>query len=345
MNVLFEPTQVGHMVLRNRFVRSATVDGCADNNGYVTDKQVKLFAELAEGGVGLIITGAAYIHPSGGWSIQNSIASDDIIPGFTRLTEATHKRGAKIAVQLHHLGSEHAVMTEDDIWDMVWAFGDAAQRAKEARFDAVQIHAAHGYLLSKFLSPHTNCREDGWGGSLEQRLRFHRETYQAIRSNVGDDYPVLVKLGVQDGIPGGLAFSDGLIAARFLSEQGIDALEISIGLFGQGYDHTALKTKINRLDREADFRDWCREVKNAVNVPVMMVGGLRTPELMAEIVELSEADFVSLSRPLVREPGIINEWKQGNHRRAKCISCNLCLEALWNDETLRCFAPKAEVES
>jgi 2,4-dienoyl-CoA reductase-like NADH-dependent reductase (Old Yellow Enzyme family) len=373
MSILFEPVKIRNMALRNRFVRSATYDGCADSNGGVSEKQIKIFSKLASGGVGLIITGITCVHSSGQISsFQNSIASDDCIPSFKLLTSTVHNLGAKIAVQLFHAGRERAKfikakteqaiapsfvdndpsfaedyrpMTEDEIWNMIRAFGDAAKRAREAEFDAVQVHGAHGYLLSQFLSPFTNHRGDAWGGSLENRLRFHREIYRDIRKKVGNDYPVLIKIGVQDAFPGGLEFDEGKLTVQLLAQWGSDALEISQGLRGKTYEETEFRTKINSLDREGYFRDWCREIKSYTDVPIMMVGGLRSFELMEEVIEKKEADFISLSRPLIREPGIINEWKSGDRHRAKCISCNLCFEALIKRETLHCVQREVEGNS
>ena len=355
--------------MRNRFVRSATYDGCADKHGYVSEKQIKLFSGLAEGGIGLIVTGITHVHPSGQISLyQNSMTNDDFIPGLKRLTAAVHHRGAKIVVQLFHAGRERAKflrpkdgeaiapsfvqrdpyfsksyrsMNEDEIWEVVHAFGDAAKRAREAGFDAVQVHAAHAYLLSEFLSPFTNRREDDWGGTLENRLRIHREIYLDIRAKVGEDYPVLVKIGVQDGFAGGLEFREGKMAAQRLAQWGYDALEISSGLRGKGYGTAEFRTKINRLEREAYFREWCKEIKSEVNVPVMMVGGLRTFELMEEVIQNGEADFVSLSRPFIREPGLVNDWKSGDIHRATCISCNKCFEALLEREPLHCVQERS----
>ena len=367
-SMLFEPTKIKNMELRNRFIRSATYDGCADN-GYVTKKQIDLYANLADGGVGLIITGITYVHNNGQISkFQNSISNDEFISGFKRLTSAVHDRGAKIAVQLFHAGregrfpkssgrlpiapsflehdsyfiAEYRAMTESEIWEIVRAFGDGAKRAREAEFDAVQVHGAHAYLLSQFLSPYTNRRGDEWGGNLKNRLRIHTEIYRDIRNKVGEDYPILIKVGVQDGFPGGLDFSEGKLAAKYLAELGFDALEISQGLRGQSEEDTEFRTKINSLDREAYFRDWCRQIKNQVDIPVMMVGGLRTFKLMEEVIQNKEADFISLSRPLIMEPGIINNWRGGDRHRAKCISCNKCFESLINGETLECAQLKSK---
>jgi 2,4-dienoyl-CoA reductase-like NADH-dependent reductase (Old Yellow Enzyme family) len=153
---------------------------------------------------------------------------------------------------------------------------------------------------------------------------------------ISDDYPVLIKIGVQDGFPGGLNFTDGKLAAKHLAELGFDALEISQGLRGPSDEDTEFRTNINTLNREAYYRNWCSQIKSQVKVPVMMVGGLRTFKLMEEVIQKKEANFISLSRPLIREPNIINDWKRGDRHTAKCISCNECFESLLKGETLRC---------
>ena len=364
MNLLFEPFSIKNLTLPNRFVRSATYDGMAEKNGRVSANQIQMVENLARGGVGLIIMGIAYVHPSGQISpAQNSLADDDCIRGFRILADTAHCHGAKIAVQLFHAGREtgkvykpqrkqalapsllsedpyfqgsYRAMTEAEILEVIRAFGQAAGRAREAGLDAVQVHGAHAYLLSQFLSPFTNRRDDDWGGELENRLRLHREILRAIRSQVGD-YPVMIKIGVQDGFPGGLELNEGKEAAFRLAHWGYDSLEVSSGLRGPGYDNAEFKTRINRLDREAYFRSWCREIKPEVTVPVMMVGGLRTPALMEEVLQNGEADLISLSRPLIKEPAIIRDWEQDDRHRATCISCNKCFEALLKGEALRCI--------
>jgi 2,4-dienoyl-CoA reductase-like NADH-dependent reductase (Old Yellow Enzyme family) len=237
---------------------------------------------------------------------------------------------------------EYRPITEDEIWDIIHAFGDAAQRAREADFDAVQVHGAHAFLFSQFLSPVTNHRNDQWGGGLENRLRLHCEVYREIKAKAGDDYPILIKIGVQDGFAGGLELDEGKLAARMLDQCGYDSLEISQGLRGKPYGETEFRTQINRPDQEGYFRRWCIDIKKEVGAPVMMVGGLRSPGLMEEIVQKKEADFISLCRPFIREPGIVNDWDNGSHQRAKCISCNKCLEAIRTGEALHCVQQKIE---
>lgn len=363
MNVLFQSVRIQNVTVPNRFVRSATVDNGGDN-GYVSRNQLELFADLANGGVGLIITGMTAVHQSDCIRpSQNHLSDDRYIPAYKELTRLVHKRGAKIAIQLAHLGRErgkflegdnlaigpsdaeddphcetrkYRAMTAGEIREIIEAFGKAAGRARKANFDAVQIHGAHAFLLAQFLSPHTNHRSDEWGGSLENRLRLHKEIYKAIRKEVGNDYPVLIKLGVEDGFQGGLTFSEGKRAAGMLAETGFDALEISQGLRGKPFEETEFRTGISGTACEAYFRSWAAEVKKVVAVPVMMVGGIRTPELMADMIEKNEADFVSLCRPFIREPDIVNVWQKGDSRPPKCISCNKCIETLKNGEFLHC---------
>ena len=365
LSILFSPVKIKNMELANRFVRSATNDYFTEGAGYTSERKVALYSELAEGGVGLIISGITSVHPSGQFSnTQASLAGDEYIPGFKRLTDAVHVRGARFAVQLWHAGREagrvrsnirenafgpsvvekdpyfngkYRSMTEEEIWKVIRAFGDAARRAREAGFDAVQVHGAHAFLLSQFLSPFTNRRNDQWGGELKNRLRIHLEVFKDIRRNVGEDYPVFIKIGVEDGFAGGLQFHEGLEACQLLAEGGYDALEISQGIRGKDYEETEFRTGINSIQDEAYFRIWCREVKRQVHVPVMMVGGLRTFELMEEIVKNGEADFISLCRPLIREPGLIREWKKGRQDRAACISCNKCLDSLREKKLLQCI--------
>lgn len=369
MSILFEPIRIKGIEIKNRFVRSATYDSSADEKGRVTERQLAIYRELAKGGVGLIITGITYVHPSGQrFTRQNSIASDDSISGLKRLTSIVHSEGAKIFLQLFHGGREAASfqkskgkialapsliddpnfkepyreMVEDEILEIIESFAEGAKRAKEAGFDGIQIHGAHGYLFSQFLSPYTNRRKDKWGGNLENRLSFHKEVCSEIRRKVGQDYPVWIKIGVKDGFQGGLELDEGEKAAAILSKSGFDALEISIGLRGVTYEATEFKTDINDIRREAYFRDWCKRIKQKVEVPVVIVGGLRTIHLMDEILEKGDADLISLSRPLIREPNLINIWKEGKLLRPKCISCNKCLEAVRGGESLSCIHEKRD---
>ena len=199
-----------------------------------------------------------------------------------------------------------------------------------------QLHGAHDSLLSQFLSPYTNRRADRWGGTEENRCRLHRELYRASRERVGEDYPVMIKLGAEDGFEGGLAFAEGKEAARQLAELGFDSIEVSLGLQSKLFEGTVLRTGIDSIKKEAYYRDWSREIKKTVDIPLMLVGGLRTFELIEEIIKNGEADLASLCRPLVREPRLINDWQDGDRHRATCVSCNLCVQALGEGKPLAC---------
>jgi 2,4-dienoyl-CoA reductase-like NADH-dependent reductase (Old Yellow Enzyme family) len=363
MNILFQPAKIKNLQLKNRFVRSATYDGYAKLSGHVSERQISLITALAEGGVGFIIHAITYVHPSGQVSpFMNSLASDEFISGMQKLTKAAHKHGAKIAIQLFHGGREaryvktkyqlplapsviandpyykgnYREITPSEIEGVIDAFGEGARRARQAGFDAVQLHGAHGYLPSQFLSPYTNRRRDEWGGNLENRLRLHCEIYKAMRRNVGDYYPILIKLGVEDGFAGGLELCEGIQAAKMLADLGFDSLEISSGVRGEKYSGTEYKTKINKVSKEAYFRSWSREIKAQVDIPIIAVGGFRTLGIMEEIIRNKEADFVALCRPLITEPALICQWEKDRNKKARCISCNKCLEAVHKGKPLRC---------
>ncbi len=351
---LFAPYKIGLMELRNRFVRSATWDGTADGTGAVTDSSVAMYRELGQGGVGLIISGFAFISPLAqvGHS-QYGAHTDDMIPGLRRLAQAAQRGGAKIALQIVHGGinsnylprkgiislavsaSErrnrpHREMTEDDIEATIADFAAAARRAKEAGFDAVQLHGAHGYLMCQFLSPLFNQRTDRWGGSAENRRRFHIEVLRRIRREVGADFPVLIKFGVQDDREGGLTLSDGLETGRQMIKAGISGIEVSAG-FGN-IMHAAEKGEPEWVY----FRQRTAAVKQAVTVPVMMVGGIRRLETAKEIVASGDADLISMCRPFIREPDLIARWQRGEEELARCISCSHCFATTSGGGGLQC---------
>jgi 2,4-dienoyl-CoA reductase-like NADH-dependent reductase (Old Yellow Enzyme family) len=366
MSSLFVPTKIGTLEVPNRFVRSATYDaGAADC--FVSDWQVELYKALAKGRVGLIISGIFHIDSFGGKAspVQNLLTEDKFIPGLKRLSDTVHAHGSKLAIQLYHpgreafrrlksLGIEAAgpselkagedryfegscrEMSGDEIWATVDAFAEAARRVKEAGCDAVQFHGAHAYLLAEFLSPQSNHRDDEWGGGLQNRLRLHREIYKAARAKVGSEYPVMIKLGVADGFPGGLRLEEGLDAAVQLAGLGYDSIEVSQGLRGSRWGQTEFRDKIVKREREAYFREWARQVKERVSVPVMMVGGLRSVDLMEEVVTAREADFISLCRPFIREPDLVASWQEGQMRYPTCVSCNRCFEHVLAGARLRC---------
>jgi 2,4-dienoyl-CoA reductase-like NADH-dependent reductase (Old Yellow Enzyme family) len=365
MSVLFERTEINNMVLANRFVRSATWLGMAAGDGAVTPRLIHTMKTLAEGRVGLIISGHAYVSPeglAGPW--QLGAYKDELVPGLKGMTEAVHDAGGRIVMQIAHAGtfafaketglepwavsvfeglarSPRHEMTLEDIQALAAAFGDAARRAREAGFDGVQIHAAHGYLLSQFLSPAFNRRRDEYGGSVENRSRAHLEVYRAVREAVGADYPVLIKMNGRDFGEGGLEVKDALEAALRLEAAGLDAVELSGGLVTGGRlspSRPGIKTE----DREAYFREEALIFKEKLRIPLILVGGIRSFGVAEGLVQGGVADYISMSRPLIREPYLVRRWMEGERQRSICLSDNLCFGPGRKGKGVFCVTDKKE---
>jgi 2,4-dienoyl-CoA reductase-like NADH-dependent reductase (Old Yellow Enzyme family) len=350
---LFESFRIGSLELKNRFVRSATWDGTADNSGAVTDTSVTLYRNLARGGVGLIISAYTFITALGQAAPrQYGIHTDDMLPGLRRLVDTVHSEGAKIAVQIVHAGvnsghlssqgielqavsklerikTPHHEMTDEEIEILISQYIEAITRARKAGFDAIQFHGAHGYGMNQFLSPLYNKRNDKWGGSAENRRRFHIEVIRRARQAVGD-FPLMIKFGVCDDAKGGLSLSEGLETARQMEKAGIDAIEVSAGVGNS--------TRITKKDEpeRAFFRERAAAVKKVVNIPVIAVGGIRSLEMAENIVESGDADLISMCRPFIREPDLIARWQRGDTKPATCISCNRCFTVIARGEPLEC---------
>ncbi|RJP37703.1 MAG: NADH:flavin oxidoreductase [Desulfobacteraceae bacterium] len=365
MSVLFTSGRIGGMTTANRFVRSATWEGLAADNGAATPKLIRAMIDLAEGGVGLIISGHAFVSPegqAGPW--QLGIDKDELIDGLKQMTEAVHGAGGKIVAQLAHAGHfapkaltgqpPHVVsdfeglaksprheLTREDITLLVQAFAAAAGRARAAGFDGVQIHSGHGYLLSQFLSPAYNRRTDEYGGPIENRARIHLEILAAIRQTVGKDYPVLIKINSEDCIENGLTRKDSLAACKMLAAAGLDAVELSGGTLTSG-KLSPSRSGISSEDREAYFQEAARALKKEIAVPVILVGGVRSLNVAENLVNTGAADFLSMSRPLIREPGLINRWKSGDLRPALCKSDNLCFGPALEGKGIYCVVAEKE---
>jgi 2,4-dienoyl-CoA reductase-like NADH-dependent reductase (Old Yellow Enzyme family) len=368
MQTVFTETRINGMALSNRFVRSATWSALASEDGRCTPRLVDLMTNLTLGGVGLIITGHAYVRQEGqAGANQLGVYSDDLVAGLRDLARAVHDHGGKIALQLAHAGffanpkltgitplapsaleglvkGPRKEMTHKDIRELIEAFGAGAMRAREAGFDGVQIHAAHGYLLSQFLSPTLNCRNDEYGGAIENRARALLEVFRAIRNAVGKDYPVLVKLNSQDFADGGLTLEDSLQAGRMLEAGGIDAIELSGGL-PISRETGSIRKGITSEDREAYFKDEARAFKKKLSVPIILVGGIRSFQVAERLVHDGVADCLAMSRPFIREPDLINRWRSGDLRKSTCISENSCLNAAWAGEGIYCVTAKKQQRS
>lgn len=366
MATLFENSEINGMFLKNRLVRSATWEGMCAEDGRPTDKLTACYRQLARGGVGLIISSFAFVRPDGKQLPgKMGIQTDASAEAFQTLTAAVHDAGGQIAIQLVHAGGqaslavagrqplapsavkvvqfaeEPAELTTDDIRAIVSAFADSARRAKAWGFDAIQLHGAHGYLINQFLSPLTNRRRDDYGGAIENRCRFMREVYQAVRNAVGVDFPVMIKLNAADNLAGGFEIGDAIAAARTLDAVGIDAIEVSAGTPASG-DRSPARMKIDKPEKEAYHLDWAGRIKAAVGCPVMVVGGFRSYDVAEKAVAENGLDFVSLSRPLIREPALPARWQAGDRAPARCISCNGCFKPGLEEGGIYCVVAKKE---
>ena len=392
MSLLFEAAAIGTLKLKNRFVRSATAECMATPEGLATPRLIGLYTRLARSGIGLLITGGAYVHPSGRSYVGVAGIHDDaVIPGLAHLTEAVHSHDSRIVLQLYHCGRQGEAeaaggtllapssnvdrlirvrpkaLTEPEILALIRSFADGAARAREAGFDGVQILAANGYLINEFLSPHTNRRQDEWGGPLLSRMRFLLEVMRAVRKAVGPEYPVLVKLTTNDFVRGGLRPEESLIVAQELATEGADALEITggtlesifymsrgdipvqqflrsrpastIGLLTRHVAMAAASTIMRGRVRfeEAYFAESAAKVRRATRLPVILVGGLRSPVVMDQVLRDGTADFVGMARPFLREPNFVRRIQEGDLRPSRCISCNRCLVSVADGGGVHCF--------
>ncbi len=360
--MIFDPIIVCNLDLQNRFVRSATHEFMAEKDGTPTSRLGDVYEELARNEVGLIITGYSYVLPGGQSDIyQQGIYDDRFIEPYLKITDRVHRYRSKIVLQIVHGGRQasfsdefpvpiapssvkdgHSAvvpreMTDAEILEVIEAFTKAAVRAKKAGFDGVQLHCAHGFLLSNFISPYTNRRTDRWGGSVENRTRIVTEIVRRIKEEAGDNFPVMVKLNATDGLrPGSLKgelvldISQSVEIAKLLEKAGVCAIEVSGGIGEAG--GVTIRTAINSPAKEAYFKDYSKAIKSAVDIPVILVGGIRSLSVINYLLENGFADLISMSRGFISEPDIVLKFKSGEAKKARCVSCNLCFDP----EGMRC---------
>ena len=386
MSVLFSSKKIGDMELPNRIIRAASHEGLADRLGRPTEKQFDFYRGFVEGGVGLVITGYAGIMQAGRSALlhMTMIDTDELIPSHTSLTDRIHAIGGKIVLQIAHCGrqtwsSETGMslqapsaipcgfygetpeqISEEGIHAVIESFAKAAVRAKESGYDGVEIHAAHGYLLSTFLSSHANKRQDRWGGSAENRFRIVGEVLEKVKEAVGEEFPVLIKVNAYERAKLGVKSDDCVQFAKMVEKTGCcDAIEISCGtneggfIMARGkfptkailqymrpYCHfpsvfkALVKYFVAPLQslRQPSFHEGynletAAKVKQAIALPVIALGGMRSKGFMERAIESEKTDFVSMARPLIMEPDLPNKFKAGISETALCDNCNECVVA------------------
>lgn len=345
---LFMPFENSVFPVRNRFVRSATWLAACSTEGRATPLSLSRQMEAAAGGAAVVITESAYISQAGrALDRQWGFDTDAAVPEVRRLAEAVHAAGSKLIVQLCHAGAAalHGVsafspsggifpgldtdtlaMTHEDIQKVCRDFAAAAERAKAGGADGVEIHAAHGYLLTQFMSPQLNKRNDEYGGSPENRLRAAREVYAAVRRAVGDNFSVWLKLSVTEGAPGGYGPDEGTEAALTLLSDGVDVLEVSSGTAYSAHKHAPSIAGVSAGESEAPFAAYAAAIRSKApkGSLVLLTGGLRSLPVIAALLEEGAADLFGISRPFIAEPDLINRWAEDDARPAACISCNAC---------------------
>ncbi len=393
---LFQPSEIAGITLRNRLIRSATHEGMADLNGAPTPALEALYVTLAKGGAGAIITGYAGVQQDGKSSLPGMlmIDSDNLIPAYRKLTSGVHEHNVPIILQIAHCGRQTRSkvtgmptvapsalkdfvfneetpkeLDERDIATIINAFSAAAGRAKRAGFDGVQLHMAHGYLLSEFLSGYSNRRRDRWGGSTENRFRIVDEILKRIRKEHGH-FPVLAKINAYDSRPEGMRIDEAASIACMLEAGGCDAIEISSGTVEEGLTIMRGQKKPVEALLTANFRfrtmpeplkkisapfigmlmpqasplksyntEAARSIRRRISIPLITVGGMHSIHDIAAAVESGATDYVSMSRPFIIEPDIANRFSNGQQNSSRCITCNYC--ALMIEKgPLRCYYGK-----
>lgn len=356
--MLFETNYIGNCEIKNRFIRSATFEGMATQDGLNTDPLNDKMRELAKGEVGMIISGHAYVSAEGrAGNLQLAVDRDDCLDGLKSMAETVHNAGSKIFLQLAHAGGQAIVnetaigpsafsssektapcreMTVEDIKNTAENFAAAALRAKNSGFDGVQIHSAHGYLLSQFLSPYYNKRTDEYGGSLANRARFLLETLGLIRQNVDESFPVIIKINSEDFLENGFTAQECLQVCAMLEKAGLDGVEFSGGTFNTPPEFSTARKGDIKPGQDAYYTKNALEFKKKINIPLILVGGIRYYEQAESLIEKGITDFISLCRPLIREPDLVKRWHAGDRHKAECISCNLCFRPALTGKGLYC---------
>ncbi|MBN2332831.1 MAG: NADH:flavin oxidoreductase [Deltaproteobacteria bacterium] len=355
----FSPFAIGSRTLKNRFIRSATWDGMAGSQGEICPAHHRLYTDLAAGGCALLTSGYTYVslegrqHPG-----QAGLDHEQLIEPLAHLAATVHQHRALLFIQLVHCGGladpklsgqpaiapsaighplfpcRPTALTPADIKRLISSFASAARRAKEAGCDGIQLHAAHGYLISQFLSPALNCRRDDFGGSIRNRFRFLEECYLQVRQEVGRDFPVTIKINGQDYLDGGLTLEESMEIGQRLVELGLDAIEVSGGTKISSRKQPVIRN-IDEPGKEAYFLAEAAAIQQAVDIPVITVGGIRSPQTITAIGD-RKIPFIALCRPLIREPALINRWQDGDLSPARCISCNGCFKPAYQGKGIRC---------
>jgi 2,4-dienoyl-CoA reductase-like NADH-dependent reductase (Old Yellow Enzyme family)/thioredoxin reductase len=356
---LFSPLTVKGKTIKNRLAVSAMVTDYCNEDGTATERYIAYHEAKAKGGWGLIITEDYNVSPEGhGFKATAGLWNDDQIPSHSELPKRVHKYGATILAQIYHCGrqtnskviegyktrSSSAIMcpfgdeipvpfTTEEVKEMVGKYGDTALRAKKCGFDGVEIHGAHGYLITQFFSLYSNKRLDEYGGNFWNRTRFAREIVEDIRKKCGEDFIIDMRISADEFVEGGLSVEDNKAIARMMEEAGVDILHVSIG------NYLAVDLNIaSSHHKHGWFTDWAKQIKEVVNIPVITISRINDPFLADSILASGKADFIAMGRGSLTDPGMPNKAKEGRFEDIRrCIGCNDgCIGTLFTDNPITC---------
>ncbi|WP_138004870.1 oxidoreductase [Halalkalirubrum salinum] len=368
LEALFSPVEIGGVRAKNRIIMAPMQTNLAGyTEGEINERLIRYYTERAKGGVGTIVVGASAVD----WETckspvnQKNISYDRHLPGWAALNDEMQSYDVRTFVQIHHAGRQMAPyfldanqesdvpdrepisasdvteefmgnkprpMKTEEVEAMIERFGDAALRVKRAGFDGVMLHGAHGYLIEQFMSPYTNRRDDEYGGSFENRLRFPREIIRNVRAKVGEDYPVAMRISVEEYVDEGYHLEEGVEICAALEAEGIDWFDITAGIY------ETMPTIFYPYAQDEAYRiHHAAAVREAVDVPVSGVGKIRSPEVAEDILQNGQADMVALARSLLADPAWPKKARDGRIDEIRtCISCNYCTQRLFEDKPAAC---------
>jgi len=355
---LFTPIKIGKLEVKNRIVMPAMATGFASEDGQVTERMISYYEERAKGGVGLVIVEFCGVERRGRpLPMQHMIDNNLSIPGLQKLVEVIKKNGAKAAIQLHHggikasakitqvqpvgpsdfppypagMGPPPRALTMKEIHELVLSFGEAAGRAKEAGFDAIELHGSHSYLIDQFISPRFNQRTDRYGGSIENRARFACEIIECMKEKVGKDYPIICRMTGDDYVEGGITLQDARITAKLLIRSGVDCLHVSVGISDNMIPTLPMSIP------DGFFLHLAEGIKKEVDVPVIGVGKINSSEFAEQALNEGKCDLVAMGRALIADPYLPKKAREGRAEDIiPCIYCNQgCITRIsdWLDMT------------
>jgi len=358
MSLLFQPFKLGTVELPNRIVMPPMGTMLAERGGAVSRRLIAYYARRAEGGAGLIIVEICAVDPVQVTSPhQLKISDDSFIPGLAELVRAVKERGARVAAQIHHPGRQTSSratgvqpvapspipcplirempreLTREEIAEIIERFAQGARRAREAGFDAVEFHGAHGYLICQFLSPFSNKRTDEYGGDVERRARFALEIVRRTREVVGPDYPLIFRLSAEEPVPGGLTLEETRAIARMLEEAGVDCISVSAG------NYAVMERVVQPMLLPLGYLvPLAAEIKKAVRVPVITAGRINDARFAERVLRDGKADLIAMGRPLLADPDLPRKSREGRYGEVrKCIACNTCMDLVFRRPPIACL--------